>query len=132
MRLGAGGVDWADGTFVQAYASFEDRTKPGIYKSFTCNTEYRTDQGFARTKMVRSYEGSISLANSQTDKWNNVARTDMLPESEETWKLVDGNREVDYQSTFEYPSPSELPVSWQYCAAEAILYDATDGTASDQ
>ena len=40
MRMEVGGVNWADGTFVQTYASFEDLAKPGTYKSFTCSVAY--------------------------------------------------------------------------------------------
>ena len=55
------GGDIADDILVQAYGQLEDPYFPGQYASFTCNTEFLTDEASAPWKEVRSFYGSAAL-----------------------------------------------------------------------
>ena len=81
--------EWSDGTFVQTYASIRDPITK-LYSSFTCNSEFNTGANYAKTKVVRSFEGNTPLKSSRVTagKWNNITVDDMLSEEKETWSLV--------------------------------------------
>ena len=40
IRTGVGQTGWVAGTTIQTYASFEDRTDRGLYRSETCTAEF--------------------------------------------------------------------------------------------
>ena len=126
--LGVGKLGWGAGTWVQTYVSFEDIANRGIFSSFTCNTEFNFNQDYSQTKIVESFQGEVPLTytREETGKWSDIAEEDKLYEDEEIWMPVYGDEETDYKSTFENSK------SWQYCTAEATLYEAINGMAPSE
>ena len=122
------GGDIANKILVQAYGQLEDPYFPGQYASFTCNTEFYTDEASAPWKEVRSFYGPASLETRENggQYWDSVASDDELPEGTGIWTTVAGDDEVNYKSE-DYAGDDR----WQTCTAGAVLYQATDGVAPD-
>ena len=59
VRLGIGRLGLGGGSFVQAYASFDDLQ--GTVDSFTCSTEFNFGNEEAAIKVVESFSGEFPL-----------------------------------------------------------------------
>ena len=81
----------------------EDPTAPGVYESFTCNTEFDRDRGYASTRLIKNYRGQQSLKNGVDEnykkKWNAIAKDEEVEGEMARWSLVEGDERSDFESS---------------------------------
>ena len=77
---------------------------------------------------MESFFGSslLSYSPNEGQSWNEVAEDDKLYSEHAVWQVVQGDEEYDYKSSFENSK------SWQFCSAEAVLYEAINGMAPSE